>query len=854
MQFTGTVPPYDLTYEDVFMVPRRSKVDSRQGVDLATTDGTGTTIPLVVANMTSVAGRRMAETIARRGGLAVIPQDIPVDVVASVIAWVKSRHLLYDTPLTLETTATVGEAVNLLPKRAHGGLVVMDHGVPVGVVTEADCAGVDRYTQLHQVMSRELLTLPAGIDPREAFDLLHEGRHKLAPVVDETGALVGLLTRSGALRSTLYQPALDASGRLRVAAAVGVNGDVPAKATALLAAGADVLVVDTAHGHQEKMLAVLREIRRLDPQVPVVAGNVVTAEGTAALIEAGADIVKAGVGPGCCGPGTRVLMANGTYKNIEDIVAGDRVITGEGKPTRVVKAWCTGIREVVGVRHVASGVETLVTSDHRFLVGDLSSVSAATALAVGYARVLRPPTRFGESKIRWQEIGEVDRAALLSPGKAQFELPAHLRIDLREFATREKQLERYNVVVEESEDLGYMLGFFLGDGSVHMGRKRRNPTGSVGFYVGLHEPAVQERLLDCVERVTGVRPALGRAERGKQDLALYSLQWARILERCGKKAEKHLPPEWLCSDPAYLRGLLQGLIDSDGHVDSGGRPCFRNTSRSLSELYGVLCLLIEGTLPNVVVGPGSAGGLPGVRDEDCLPSFKSRLNSTHERRHLGEHSIVKLLAIRETGLHLPVYDIEVEDEHHSFIADNVIVHNSMCTTRMMTGVGRPQFSAVLECAAEARRQGGHVWADGGVKHPRDVALALAAGASQVMVGSWFAGTHESPGDTLRDEKGRLYKESFGMASARAVRFRTTSETPFERARKALFEEGISTSKMYLDPDRPGAEDLLDMIIAGVRSSCTYAGAINLEEFHERARVGVQSAAGYAEGRPRHESW
>src|SRR5207302_3923916 len=120
---------------------------------------------------------------------------------------------------------------------------------------------------------------------------------------------------------------------------------------------------------------------------------------------------------------------------------------------------------------------------------------------------------------------------------------------------------------------------------------------------------------------------------------------------------------------------------------------------------------------------------------------------------------------------------------------------AMCTTRMMTGVGRPQFSAVLECAAQARKLGGHVWADGGVRHPRDVALALAAGAANVMIGSWLAGTHESPGDPLRDADGRLFKESFGMASARAVAVRTEQESAFDRARKALFEEGISTARM-----------------------------------------------------------
>jgi IMP dehydrogenase len=470
-------PPYDLTYDDVFMVPSRSAVGSRQGVDLSAPDGAGTTIPLVVANMTAIAGRRMAETVARRGGLVVIPQDIPIEVVTEVISWVKQRHLVLDTPIVLGPHATVADALALLPKRAHGAAVVVEDGRPVGIVTEHDLTGVDRFTQVSVVMSKDLLLVPADIDPREAFNRLEEANRKLAPAVDADGRLAGILTRKGALRATLYTPATDARGRLRIAAAVGINGDVAGKAKQLLDAGVDTLVVDTAHGHQENMIQAVKAVRALDPQVPIVAGNVVSAEGVRDLIEAGADIVKVGVGPG-----------------------------------------------------------------------------------------------------------------------------------------------------------------------------------------------------------------------------------------------------------------------------------------------------------------------------------------------------------------------------------------AMCTTRMMTGVGRPQFSAVLECAAEAAKHGKHVWADGGVRHPRDVAMALAAGASNVMVGSWFAGTYESPGDLQQTADGRPYKESFGMASARAVANRTSEDSAYDRARKGLFEEGISTSRMFLDPARPGVEDLIDSIIAGVRSSCTYAGAANLAEFAEKALVGIQSAAGYAEGKPLHASW
>ena len=474
----GQPPSHDLTYEDVFLVPGRADSTSRLAVDLASVDGSGTTVPLVAANMTAVSGRRMAETLARRGGLAVIPQDIPEAIVASVITGVKSLHPVFENPITLHVDDTVGEALNLIPKRAHGAAVVVDaEQHPIGVVTLVDLAGADRFTQVGQVMSADPAVISHRVDPRQAFDELAEVRHRLAPVVDDEGRLQGLLTRPGALRSTLYRPALDAHGRLRVGVAIGVRGDTASRAAALLAAGADVLVLDTAHGHQDRMLEALGAVRALDPQVPVVAGNVVTREGVEELVAAGADIVKVGVGPG-----------------------------------------------------------------------------------------------------------------------------------------------------------------------------------------------------------------------------------------------------------------------------------------------------------------------------------------------------------------------------------------AMCTTRMATGVGRPQFTAVLECATRARELGAHVWADGGVRHPRDVALALAAGASNVMVGSWFAGTYESPGDLERDADGRAYKVSFGMASARAVEERTSGEDAFERARKALFEEGISSGRQYLDPARPGVEDLLDRIVAGVRSACTYAGATDLTGFAERARVGVQTRAGFAEGMPVMRGW
>ena len=235
------------------------------------------------------------------------------------------------------------------------------------------------------------------------------------------------------------------------------------------------------------------------------------------------------------------------------------------------------------------------------------------------------------------------------------------------------------------------------------------------------------------------------------------------------------------------------------------------------------------------------------------------LDTAHGHQE-GMLQALRTVADLDLGLPIAAGNIVTAEGVHDLVTAGATIlkvgvgPGAMCTTRMMTAVGRPQFSAVLETAEAARMMGAHVWADGGVRYPRDVALALAAGAASVMIGSWFAGTIEAPGELQVDEAGRAYKESWGMASTKAVHERFGRLDPYELARKELFAEGISSSRIYLDPLRPGLEDLLDMITSGVRSSFTYAGAATVAQFHDRARVGLQSAAGYEEGKALPVSW
>lgn len=469
----------ELTYSDVFLMPQYSDVHSRMDVDLSTVDGIGTNIPIVVANMTAVAGRRMAETVARRGGLVILPQDMSIERIGEIVSYVKQAHHVIETPVVLSETESVQTALNLIHKRAHKAAIITDaEQRPVGIFTEKDAWRRDRHVSLHDVMTRDPITISNISDLKHVFNTLVDRRLNIMPVTGDDGKMLGVVTRKSMVRASMYKPAVNAQNQLLTCAAVRIREGLEENLEQLMAIGVDVFVLDTAHGHQERMIDAIKRARAiLGPDRPLVAGNIVTVSAAQAYIEAGASILKVGVGPGAA-----------------------------------------------------------------------------------------------------------------------------------------------------------------------------------------------------------------------------------------------------------------------------------------------------------------------------------------------------------------------------------------CKTRMMTGVGRPQFSAVHRVSAYAKKYGVHVWADGGCKHPRDVALAIAAGASSAMIGTWFAGTHESPADIQRDEQGRMYKEQFGMASNRAVINRSREQGAFERARRAFFEEGVSQSRMYLRPGEEGVEDILDQITSGLRSACTYTGARSLHEFHEKAVIGVQTGSGYSEGKPVNKSW
>ena len=837
-----------LTFDDVLLVPAESHVLPND-VSTATrlTRGITIEIPIVSAAMDTVTEARLAIALAREGGIGIIHRNLPIDTqVAEVDKVKRSESGMIVEPVTLPPQARVSDALELMAKYHISGVPITDESDRlVGILTNRDLRfAPDASQPVSELMtSRDLVTAPVGTTLADAETILHRHKIEKLPVVDADGVLRGLITvKDIQKRIEFPQATKDAQGRLRVGAAVGVGPDAWERAGALVEAGADVLVVDTAHGHSASVPDMVQRVKS-EWNVEVIAGNVATADAAEALVEAGADAVKVGVGPGCFAAGTRILMADSTYKNIENIDVGDRVINMHGEPVTVRRAWCTGTRDVMAVRHVASPKETVATPDHRFWVGDLNSVSPSTLASRGYVLTLERPTKRKASKVGWKTLGELEQDVLLLPRNIAFELPDGFEIDLRDFAVRkEKQLARYRIKIGPSYFLGYMFGTFLGDGDALIAPSRNSEHGRVAWTFGPNEYETAQKLAECVEVATGVVPTI------KQDrvtrVYLWSLQWARVLAEFGKRDRKHLPTMYRCGDPFYLKGLFDGLLDSDGHVDQGNRLCFLNTSRELVELFGVLCFLLLGAFPNVSVEAGSSGGLTGTTDERCRPSFRARLNRRHDKRQTNVYQVVKKLDTRRLDVSVPVYDVEVDCPTHSFIADNAIVHNSICTTRVVAGVGVPQVTAIYECARDARVP---IIGDGGMTSSGDIAKAIAAGADSVMAGSLLAGTDESPGEVVLHQ-GERFKEYRGMGSLGAMRARGSSRDRYFQGDvedvEKLVPEGIEGRVPYKGP----LAAILHQLVGGLRQAMGYCGAATIEEMKLAQFVRI-TAAGLRESHP-----
>ncbi len=358
------VGPEALTFDDVLLVPRLAEVHPREvSVTSRFTRGISINVPILSAAMDTVTESALAIALAREGGIGVIHKNMSIAAQAEQVDRVKrSESGMIVDPVTLPPTATVSEAHDVCARFHISGVPITENGRLVGILTNRDLRFEDDHRRrVSEVMTRErLITAPVGTTLAQAREILARHRIEKLPVVDESGMLRGLITVKDIEKRIRHPHACkDSLGRLRVAAAIGAGDDYLERAAELIEAGADALVVDSAHAHSRGVLDAITEFRRRFPDFQLVAGNVGTGEGAAAVADAGADAVKVGMGPGAICT-TRVVTGAGAAQ-ITAVLEAARALDGRDVP----------IIADGGIKYTGDVVKALAAGAHSVMIGSL---------------------------------------------------------------------------------------------------------------------------------------------------------------------------------------------------------------------------------------------------------------------------------------------------------------------------------------------------------------------------------------------------------------------------------------------------------------------------------------------------
>ncbi len=422
--FDQEILPLGLTFDDVLLIPAESAILPRDtDVKTRLTERIELNIPLLSSAMDTVTESRTAIAMAQEGGMGFIHRNMPVAAQAAEVEKVKKFESgMITDPITVRPAQKIAEAREIMQKYRISGLPVTQGGRLVGILTNRDLRFEKRQDRpVSEVMTKEnLVTARPGVDLDEAKEILHRHRIEKLLVVDEKFQLKGLITVKDIEKKTQYPFACkDERGRLRVGAAVGVGGDCEERVEALVRAGVDVVVVDTAHGHSKNVLDVIKFVRRHHPELNLMGGNVATEEGALALIEAGVNAVKVGVGPGS--------------------ICTTRVISGVGVPQITAIASCAKVAErhntpVVsdgGIKYSGDITKALAAGAQSVMIGSLFAGTeespGETILYQGRTyKVYRGMGSLGAmkdgSKDRYGQ-GEVDEEAKLVPEGIEGQVP-----------------------------------------------------------------------------------------------------------------------------------------------------------------------------------------------------------------------------------------------------------------------------------------------------------------------------------------------------------------------------------------------------------------------------------------------
>ena len=306
----------------------------------------------------------------------------------------------------------------------------------------------------------------------------------------------------------------------------------------------------------------------------------------------------------------------------------------------------------------------------------------------------------------------------------------------------------------------------------------------------------------------------------------YNKSFTKLLHQFSKKTNKFLPNKYYCKNKDYIQGLFDGLIDSDGNIEITNTKKniynLTNTSKYILELFYWCCINLQISYSSNICKK-SIGDLKGTCIDNIKDSYRIKTHTMN--RYTKDYLYSEILNYDISNILIDIgWDIEVDCETHSFIANNSIVHNSACTTRIQTGIGMPQFSCILECVEAAKNSGSFILSDGGITCPGDLAKSYGAGSDFVMMGGEFAGHDENPGQLIVDEEsGIKYKFFYGMSSTYAMKnnYANNNNTHYRSS------EGREIKIKYKGP----LENTIQNYLGGLRSTCSYTNSKNLEDLN-----------------------
>ena len=916
--------PEALTFDDVLLLPAFSDLlPTETDTTTRLTRAINLNIPLLSSAMDTVTESPMAIAIAQQGGIGIIHKNLSIETQRDEVDKVKrSESGMIVDPVTIGPDRPLQDALDLMQRYKISGVpVVIEDGKLVGILTNRDLRFETRLTlPVSEVMTKEnLITVSVGTTLREAEGILQRHRVEKLLVVDDQYHLKGLITVKDIQKAIRYpNAAKDDLGRLRCAAAVGATGDYLERATELIQAGVDVLAIDTAHGHSSRVIEAIKTVKRRFPDVQLIAGNVATAAGTKALIDAGADAVKAGIGPGsiCFQGDALIVMSDSSVKRIAEVKAGESVITHRGRTRTVTKTYRRNYRGAMLALNVGGCPDKLrVTPNHEFL---------AVTFDVPEERHKKNGAKYFfstqkyNSGLRWVRADQLQKQDVVAIPKRKYEVEArvfdlaqavpHYKADehsvwankpsrnfnqenyhdlAARFGTTARVMgtivtQRRNVTDELNttvnaylNDTGYtrfmqpvqvhrflpldaslmrLLGYYIADGYCAGNENNRQ----LRFAFGLHEKAFVADVQKLIGSIFGYQGTTFReTPRHALEVFVHNHAIAKFFETLIPRGarNKKLPEFILNQTPECLRQLLIGALRGDGCVKDPHRIAYKSVSPSLAHQIAEVFTRL-GYLPSIqsydsgrenwattyqVRISGAQCARFAAEFPELEIEFPADIQTKQDYFADEDYIYVAILSVEvEEDQQLEVFNLEVEEDH-TYVANRIAVHN--CTTRIVSGAGVPQITAISECAKAAAGSGVPIIADGGVKFSGDLTKAIAAGADSIMIGSLLAGTDESPGEIILYQ-GRNFKAYRGMGSIGAMKQGSKDRYSQEatEADSKLVPEGIEGRVSY----KGSLAAMVGQLVGGLRAGMGYTGCRSIEELKTNARFIKITAASLKE--------